>query len=558
MDYNILIGGAAGQGMDTVASMLTKVLQKSGYYTFQTENYRSRVRGGHNFYQIRFSDRPVEAASRDIDLIFALNEETLDRHLDRLKDSGVAIADDGIEASDRVRSYDFNDKAKEIGNEIVLTTIGLGIIMGHFGLNLQVGQDIIHSIFADKSEKVQEMNIEALKYGYELNTADAQDLEERETILLDGNSAVGMGAVAAGVKFYCGYPMTPSSGVLGYIADVAEEMNIVVDQVEDEVAALNMALGASYAGVRAMTGSSGGGLALMQEALSLAGILEQPIVIVNVQRPGPATGLPTDTEQADLRFMVHGGHGEFPRKIIALRNAKDAFYQTVRAFNIAEKYQIPVILLSDQYIADTMVNIEPFDLSKVEIDRHLANPEDFPTGEYQRYAFTETNISPRLIPGCANGNVVRVDSDEHNEAGLIDESADNRKKMVEKRLNKIAPMWEEDMEEPWEIGVDDFTTLIVSWGSTYGVVKEAVETLNQEDYKIKALSYADVFPLKTDKFLEYYEQADKYLTIENNATGQFESLLRQEALVKADHQILKYDGRPFFVEDLVEEIKELI
>lgn len=558
MDFNILIGGAAGQGMDTVASMLTKVLQKSGYYTFQTQDYLSRVRGGHNFFQIRFSDEPIYASRRPIDLIFALNKETLDVHLPRLKEDGVAIADDAIEGYDKVTTYDLNDKAKEIGNEIIITAMGLGIIMGHFGLNIQAGHEIIQNIFAKKSEKIRAMNTEALEYGYGLNPAEEQEVERRETIMLDGHTAFGMGAVAAGMKFYCGYPMTPSSGVLGYIEEVSEEMNIVLDQVEDEVAALNMALGASYAGVRSMTASSGGGLALMQEALSLSGILEQPIVIINVQRPGPATGLPTYTEQADLRFMIHGGHGEFPRKIIAPRDTEDAFYQTARAFNIADKYQIPVILLSDQYLADTMVNIEAFDLSSVSIERHLANPEDFEIGTYKRYAFTENNISPRLIPGRAKGNIVRVDSDEHNEEGLIDESAENRKKMVDKRNNKVAPMWEEDMEDPWEIGAEDFDTLIVCWGSTYGVVKEAVEELNEEGSKIKALSYGDVFPLAVDKFLEYYKKADRYITVENNSTGQFESLLRQEALVKADAQVLKYDGRAFYVEELKEQIREVL
>ncbi|MDO5725020.1 MAG: 2-oxoacid:acceptor oxidoreductase subunit alpha [Tissierellia bacterium] len=555
MDYNILIGGAAGQGMDTVAHLLTKVMQRNGFYVYTTADYMSRVRGGHNFFQIRISDRPIHCHKRELDMIFALNAETLERHLPRLKAGGMSFCDDSIEGFPETKKYNLIKKAKELGNEKMLTSVGLAIIIRYLGLNLDHAKEVLRSKF--KPELI-DMNIEALRYGYELLESDnKREAGELDTILIDGNSAVGLGAVAAGCKLYCAYPMTPSSGVLGFMAAASEEMEIAVDQVEDEVAALNMALGAAYTGVRAMTGSSGGGLALMQEAMSLAGIIETPIVVINVQRPGPATGLPTNTEQSDLRFLVHSGHGEFPRKIIAFRNAEDAFYQTVRAFDIAEKYQIPVILLSDQYLADANVNIEPFDLESIEIDRHLANPKDYEPGTYNRYAFTESGVSPRLIPGRANGNIVMVDSDEHNEFGRIDESAENRIKMVDKRAKKGDLVLEES-EDPWEIGVDDFDTLVVCWGSTYGIVKEAVEALNEEGHKIKALSYADVFPLKVDKFLEYHKKAKKYIMVEQNHDGQFEGLIRQYALVKADHLIRKYDGRAWYLEELKAELEEVL
>lgn len=554
MDYNILIGGAAGQGMDTVASMFTKVLQRSGYHVFTTSNYRSRVRGGHNFFQIRFSDKAIYSPKRELDAIFALNEETLELHLPRLSPDGISFADSSIKGYEDTKKLDLVKKAKELGNERMVTTLGLGVLMGRYGIDVEFGKTVISETF---KEALRDINVNALEHGYAHLEVEKIELEATDTILLDGNSAVGLGAIAAGCRFYCAYPMTPSSSVLGYMAAAAENVDIVVDQVEDEVAALNMALGASYAGVRAMTGSSGGGLALMQEALSLAGIIETPIVIINVQRPGPATGLPTDTEQADLRFLIHGGHGEFPRKIIAIRSVEDAFHQTVRAFNIADKYQIPVILLSDKHMADSSMNVTPFDLSAVEINRHLANPADYEPGTYKRYEFTEDGISPRLIPGRANGNIVMVDSDEHNEFGRIDESAENRKKMVDKRHKKIEGVIAE-LEEPWEIGVDDFNTLIVSWGSTYGVVKEAVEILNEKGNKIKALSYGDIFPLPLGKFSEYHKKADKYIVIEMNRDGQLEGLIRQEALVKADHLINKYDGRDFYLEELVERIEEVL
>lgn len=554
MDYNILIGGAAGQGMDTVATMLNKVLQRSGYHVYTTANYRSRVRGGHNFFQIRISDKAVLSPKRELDVIFALNRETLEIHTPRLKSDGVSIADSAFADFPNTKTYDLVAKAKELGNEKMITAIGLGIIMGRFGINLKYGEDVIKETF---KESLQEGNIKALNYGYEITRQDEVTMDYTDSILLDGNQAVGLGAVAAGCKFYCAYPMTPSSGVLGFLADASQEMEIVVDQCEDEVAALNMALGASYAGVRAMTGSSGAGLALMSEALSMAGLIETPVVIIDVQRPGPATGLPTDTEQADLRFLIHGGHGEFPRKIIAFRSAEDAFNQTVRAFDLAEKYQIPVIVMSDQHIADSIVNIKPFDLESIEINRYLANPKDYEPGTYKRYEFTQNGVSPRLIPTRANGNIVMVDSDEHNEFGRIDESAENRIKMVDKRDKKFEGIIA-DTEEPWEIGVDDCDTLIVSWGSTYGVVKEAVGKLNEKGNKIKALSFGDVFPLPLEKFKKYHEKAKKYIVVEMNKDGQFEGLIRQEALVKADHIIKKYDGRPFFLEELIERIEEVL
>ena len=554
MDYNILIGGAAGQGMDTVVNMFNKVLQRSGYHVYTTANYRSRVRGGHNFFQIRLSDKQVMAPKRELDLIFALNRETLEIHTPRLKSDGVSIADSEFSDFPNTKTFDLVAKAKELGNEKMISTIGLGILMGRFGVNLKYGEDVVKETF---KEKLVEGNLKALDYGYEITRQDEVTMDYTDSILLDGNVAVGLGAVAAGCKFYCAYPMTPSSGVLGYLADASQEMEIVVDQCEDEVAALNMALGASYAGVRAMTGSSGAGLALMSEALSMAGIIETPIVIIDVQRPGPATGLPTDTEQSDLRFLIHNGHGEFPRKIIALRNAEDAFNQTVRAFNLAEKYQIPVILMSDQHVADSNINIAPFDLDSIEINRYLANPANYEPGTYKRYEFTADGISPRLIPTRANGNIVMVDSDEHNEFGRIDETAENRVKMVDKRDKKFEGIIK-DSEEPWEIGVDDCNTLIVCWGSTHGVVKEAVQLLNNKGNKIKALSFGDVFPLPLEKFKKFHEKADKYIVVEMNKDGQFEGLIRQEALVKADHIIKKYDGRPFFVEELVEKLEEVL
>lgn len=554
MDRNVLIGGAAGQGMDTVANLFNKVLQRSGYYVYTTSDYRSRVRGGHNFFQIRFSDKEISSPRRGLDVIFALNEETLERHLDRLNEGGVSFCDEGIEGFEGTKKYDLVKKAKELGNPKMISTIGLGMLLGKLKIDVKVGEEVVRETF---KEGLIEGNIKALDYGCSITKTEVNPIKARESILINGNQAVGLGAAAAGCKFYAAYPMTPSSGVLGFLSSVSDELEIVVDQCEDEVAALNMALGASFAGVRAMTGSSGAGMALMSEAFSLAGIIETPVVIIDVQRPGPATGLPTDTEQADLRFLIHNGHGEFPRKVIALRSAEDAFYQTARAFNLADKYQIPVILMSDKELADTKISTAPFDFSKIEINRYLANPNDYEPGTYNRYEITESGVSPRLIPTRANGNMVMVDSDEHDEFGRTSEDAANRIAQVDKRHRKFEGIIA-DEEEPWEIGVDDFDTLVVCWGSTYGVVKESIDLLNKKGHRIKGLVFGDVFPLPLKKFKKFHSMAKNYIVVEMNRDGQFEGLIRQEALVASDHLITKYDGRPFYLEELVERLEEVL
>ncbi|MBU5484640.1 2-oxoacid:acceptor oxidoreductase subunit alpha [Clostridium sp. MSJ-11] len=553
MDYSILVGGAAGQGIDTFSKLLDKTLKRCGFYVFTNNDFMSRVRGGHNFTQIRFSDEPIYSHSSKVDIIFALNEETVSSHNGRLKEGGIVIADIEVAKEEDIIHLPLTYRAKELKNTKVYPTVGLGAILKYLGLPIDIAKEVIR----DKlNEKVTDINIKALELGYELTEVKYNlKVFKDENILIDGNEAVALGAIAAGCKFYCGYPMTPSTGVLSYIASKSEKMGIAVDQVEDEVAALNMALGASYAGVRAMTGSSGGGFSLMVEALSLAGIIETPVVVINVQRPGPATGLPTRTEQSDLRFLIHAGHGEFPRMVIALRNVEDAFYQTAKAFNTAEKYQIPVLLMSDQYFSDSMSTIKPFDFKKVTIERHIASENDIGEGEYKRYKYSESGISPRLIPGQIKNQVVLVDSDEHDEYGNITEDDEVRKNMVDKRMRKLEGL-KKELLEPWVIGQEKAENLIVCWGSTYGAVKEAVERLEKEGVSIGALVYGDIWPFPTKKLLEGRKYASKIIDIEQNATAQLDSLIREEALFKCTHKILKYDGRAFSGDEIYHRLKE--
>lgn len=553
MDFSILVGGKAGQGMDTFAGLLEKILQRLGFDIYSHSDYMSRIRGGHNFIYIRYSDKELYSYSPNVDVIFALDDETVEIHKDILKKDGVIIADNDVAKDKKIIHLPLADIARNLKNPMVANTVGLGTIIKYFGLPLNVALEVIKENF---NEKIVEVNIEALKEGYGLlDTKYNLESKKNKKILITGNQAVGLGAIAAGVKFYCAYPMTPSTGVLNFLAKHSDEYGIAIDQVEDEVAALNMALGASYAGVRAMTGSSGGGFALMVEALSLAGIIEVPIVLINVQRPGPATGFPTRTEQVDLQFMIHAGHGEFPRMIMALRDAEDGFYQTARAFNIAEKYQIPVLLMSDQYLADSAVTKEPFDFNKIEIKRYLTDEVD--TDEYKRYKITEDGISPRIIPGKIKGQVVMVDSDEHDERGNITESDEIRTKMVDKRLRKFEALRQE-IEEPWYIGAEDPENLVVCWGSTYGAVKEAVTKLNAEGVSIGALIFGDIWPFPTKRLLELSKNAIKVIDVEQNATGQLDNLMRQEALIKSTNKILKYDGRPLSGEEVYLKIREVL
>ncbi len=555
MDYSVLITGAAGQGMDTVGNLLEKTLKRHGYYVFSYKDFMSRVRGGHNFVQIRFSDKPIHSYDSKVDVIFGLNKESIKLEKSKLKDQGTIVCDEDVSQNKELICLPLIETSRKIGNRRVQTTVGMGAILKYFGLDIRIAEDVIED---ELKESIVDINIEALKAGYNLVDEKYKlDVLEDKHIIINGNQAVALGAIAAGCKFYCGYPMTPASSILTYIASKANEMNIVVDQVEDEIAALNMALGASYAGARSMTASSGGGFALMVEALSLAGIIETPVVVLNAQRPAPATGIATRTEQADLRFLIHAGHGEFPRMVIALRNPEDAFYQTTRAFNLADKYQIPVLLMTDQHLADYKITTEPFDFSKIYIERYIVGPEIVKEKEYKRYKFTETGISPRLIPGKVPGQIVLVDSHEHDEWGNITEDGEMRVNMMDKRMKKLEGL-KTEVEEPWLIGKERPENLIVCWGSTYGAVKDAVDRLINEGVSIGGLIFGDIWPFPTKKLLKVSKYSKNIIDIEQNATGQLDSIIRQETPLESNYKIFKYDGRPFNGDEIYNKLIEIV
>ncbi|MCX7923350.1 MAG: 2-oxoacid:acceptor oxidoreductase subunit alpha [Clostridia bacterium] len=556
MDYNILIGGSAGQGMDTLAAILERVLKRKGFEIFTIRDYMSRVRGGHNFIQVRFGNEKLWSHRDCLDLIIALNDETIVNHIGRLDAKGYIICDDGLDyIEERVIKLPLKNTAKSMGNTRVSGILALAAMFKLYGLDLSYVTEVIENVFDKPQVAIQ--NLKAFNEGYNLveSVYEVTSLQKDGNILINGNEAIALGALAAGCMFYSAYPMTPSTSIMNYLAAKMEKAEIVVEQAEDEIAAINMAIGASYAGVRAMTGTSGGGFALMVEALGLAGMLEVPLVVAEIQRPGPTTGLPTRTEQSDLKFVISASQGEFPRMVIALRTPEDAFYQTIRAFNIADKYQIPVILLGDQYLADYTTTVRSFDFDKVEINRYISNDKYKGDIEYRRYEITESGISPRIIPGKVPGKTVLVDSDEHDEYGHITESAEVKVQMTDKRMRKIEAL-KEELLEPEFIGTEDFDVLLLAWGSLYGPVKEAVGLLNSEgSVKYAALVFGDIWPLPVKSLCQKAPKAKTIINIEQNATGQLGAVIMEVTGIRCTASILKYDGRPISSQDICEKIQ---
>ena len=556
--YNILIGGAAGQGIDTTVTILERLLKKSGYYVYTTKDVMSRVRGGHNFSTIRFGDQAIYSHSNKLDGMIALNQETISEHRKKLNENGFILCDAKLQTEDaKAILLNMEEMAKELGDFRVSGSIAIGAILKLFGENLDYAKEVMSTTV---KEAYIEINMKAISLGYHLveTRFPRKKGNFQDWMLLSGNSSIALGAIAAGLRFYSAYPMSPSTSIMEYLASKGTETNIVVEQAEDEIAAINMAIGASFAGARAMTATSGGGFSLMVEALGLSGIAEIPLVVANIQRPGPATGLPTRTEQSDLKFVISASQGEFPRMVIAIKDHRDAFYQTIRAFSLAEKYQIPVILLSDQYLADSTATVKPFPLDDFSMEPlpTISNidAEDIEEN-YLRYRITEDGISPRRIPGETKA-FVTADSDEHDEKGWITESAQMRIQMMDKRMRKLQNL-QQELQEPLFLGAESCETLFIGWGSTYGPIREAVEILNQDDKgKYGALVFGDVFPLPTRELIKYSKTAKTLINVEQNATGQLAGLIREYTGIQCTQSILKYDGRQISAEEIVQQLQK--
>ncbi len=569
MDYSIKIGGEAGQGIQTIGDLLAHIFSKAGYYVFTHQDYESRIRGGHNFYQIRFSDKPVSASKRKIHLLLALDKESIPLHLEELDSTGQVLYDSS-HLKDKFEDPRFLDvplfeiARTKGGSPITANTVAVGAVIGMLGMSPEIMYDLLKKTFYKKGKEVLEANLRAAEEGY--NYAKEKCLAcnfslasfSESKYLITGTEAIGIGALSANVKFYAAYPMTPSTGIFNFIAEHAEEFDIMVEQAEDEIAAINMIIGASYAGVRSMTGTSGGGFALMVEGLALAGMTETPIVIVLAQRPGPATGLPTRTEQGDLLFALFSGHGEFPKIVFAPGTPEQALHLTNKAFDLAEKYQVISIILIDQYLADSQWSYSKIDTSRLIYKNYRLTGEELQKIEvYKRHLFTETGISPLGIPGTST-HLIITDSDEHDEEGHLIEDAEIRKKMVEKRLFKKLSLIKKEISQPLFYGAEDPEIVLICWGSLYGIVKEVVDIL-KKDHPVCMLHFSEIYPFSEDKtWQRLLEKAKLVINIEQNATSQFARLLKMETGLTIKHHINKYDGRPFLIEEMEEKIRGLI
>ena len=560
-----MLCGQAGQGIGTVEYLLTRVFKLAGYNIFATKEYMSRIRGGMNSTEIRVSSAPIGSAKRQIDILIPLNKGAIHHVERRISQHTVILAEQKTVGKefDQKRynciEVPFTRIATEIGDEIYSNVVAVGAIAALFRIDLSTVATFVRQFFSTKSQDLIKNNLAAVQAGYEfidtspdfatirLNLDKDAGIEGQ--ILLSGTEAVALGAIAGGCNFVSAYPMSPSTGVLVFLAKHAEMFGIIAEQAEDEIAAINMAIGAWYAGARAMVTTSGGGFALMTEGLSLAGMLESPVVIHLAQRPGPATGLPTRTEQADLELALYAGHGEFPRIIFSPGTLEDAFYLTQKAFNLAAKYQVPVFVLTDQYLVDCYYNTTALDVSGLKIEKHIVKT----SRDYERYALTENGISPRGIPGFGRG-LVAVDSDEHDQAGHITEDLDLRTTMVDKRLKKLE-LLKNEVVAPELKETDKYKNLVVCWGSTYNVAQEAVKNLARED--VALLHFKQVYPLhKTTA--DYLKKANKTIIIENNATSQFAKLIKLNTGIEIKRKILKYNGLSFYVDELTEELKGLL
>jgi len=557
MERTILIGGEAGQGLVTVGQLLSKALVRSGYEILVSQSYYSRIRGGHNTFSIRAGNEKILGPTDKIDLLVALNEETVELHLEQLLDSGLLVVDAGAPSED---ARTLRIPYKEFAPEKLYNTVALGVLGKLLGLKLDVLTRGIEDLIGKKHPEALTENLEVLEKSYAWTAAEKPEAFEDlppvpsvdRKIMVNGNEAIGLGAMAAGVRFCSFYPMTPSTSVALTLIAHADAMGCVVEQAEDEIAAVNMAIGASFAGVPSIVTTSGGGYALMTEGISLAGMTETPLLVVVAQRPGPATGLPTRTEQGDLNFVLHGGHGEFAKAIFAPGSVESCFTLAEKAVTIAEQYQTPVFLLTDQFLADSYRAVEPFAIDK-SVDRHpgCERPGGGEAG-YVRYQITEEGISPRLLPGFSEDLVV-ADSDEHTPDGHITEDLNVRIQMVDKRLRKLEGLRSEFLLPVYD-GSANPDLVMVCWGSSMGPVLEAATRKAEEGMAVATLCFEQVWPLSPDAFMQYLTNASRVICVEGNATGQFAGLLRRETGFAVHDMVLRYDGLPFTADYILDRL----
>ncbi len=574
LDFTICIGGAAGQGIATPGNILARIFARRGLHLYAYNAYQSIIRGGHIFLTLRVRDEEVRSHGDGIDLLLCLNQDTMDRHL-RVLGPGSRVlynaktiqpgeVPEGVHLCP-IPVAELTDGSK---NKLIQNTVSLGVMMSLMGADFSVLQEALELLFGRKGSTVVEENVTMARAGYDHGAANFQPFPvplpkvDKPLAIWTGNQALAMGGAAAGVNFYAAYPMSPSTGVLHWMAQHARELGIMVRQVEDEIGVANMAIGAAHAGCRAMCATSGGGFALMTEAIGSAAMMEIPVVFINVMRAGPSTGVPTKTEQGDLWQALGASQGDFERFIVAPKNTLDAFNTVGELFNLVDRAQCPGIIISDLLISEGTYTVDPdlIDLHP-EIDRGalLVDPSP-PDGEYLRYAYTESGISPRAVPGY-EGFVHVVATDEHDEDSvLISDEYTNphkRRRMVEKRARKFRGV-AADVPPPTLEGAEGAQVTLVGWGSTYGVIREAVEALAERGVVANQLAIKWIVPFHAEAVGGILSEAKRVIMVENSYSGQFARYLRSETGFAAHGHIRKYDGEPFMPHHVVEGVLELL
>jgi len=566
-DRTIKIAGEAGQGIQTVGETFCRIVKDCGLKLFANQDYMSRVRGGNNSYMIRISDKQPVSLKQTFDILIPLNAESIGLHQEHLAPDGRIITDrKNFNLTDENPAYldvPIHSIAMEIGGSPKYEgTVALGVLCGMFSLDADVVERTLRAEFESKSKDIADKNIACANKGIENGKNSPMEIPpgsmqiSTQRYLLNGNQSIALGAAYAGCRFYSGYPMTPSTTIMETLAGFSLNYPLVVEQAEDEIAAINMIIGASYAGVRSMTATSGGGFALMTEGLSLAAMQEIPVVIVNGQRPGPATGLPTRTEQADLNLVLYAGHGEFTRVIYTPGTIEEAFELTVKAFDVADRFQIPVIILSDQYLSDMMYAVDLPQIQGLQRQRHILSKEESAAiTKYQRYKITDSGISPRAVPSWIP-DVIYADSDEHTEDGHITEDSAIRTAMVDKRFSKKMAALCKEVIEPVAVNIDGAQLILLGFGSTRGVLSDIARTTTR--IKIGAIHFPQVWPFPVESLLALLEKAQgaHVITVENNAGAQLAELIKLMTNAKINVSILKYDGRPFTIEELSARVED--
>ncbi len=570
----IRVGGAAGDGVQSAGLIIAKTFTRSGLHVNTYNYYQSIIRGGQSWYQVRASDKKVKSQGDGLDVLIALNKDALSRHTNpQINEGGasplgkgsIAIYDSSLKQEPQGEGDFYAMPLGEIAqkfskNALMKNTVAIGAAMAAINMDIETLAGVIRDQFGDKG-KVAEQNVNAAKEGFEYFSSNFKKLgiklktSDKKYHLMSGGETIGFGAVNAGLKMYVGYPMTPASSALHYLAKHQEDFDVFVKIPEDEISAITMAAAANYAGVRAMTGSSGGGFSLMVEALGMAGMMEIPLVVYESQRAGPSTGLPTKTEQGDLNLVLGASQGDFARIILAPRNVEEAFYLTREAFNLAEEYQTPVIVMSDLFVSEHYESVEDFDLDfKIQRGKIV----DGPVEGYKRYEYTEDGVSYRSFPGVP-GNMHNEDSDEHNEYGDVVSDAVTdptlRVESMKKRMRKLNRYIEEMPPTP-TYRYDDAEYALVQWGGTQGVAEEVVDNLRERGYKVGAVEINRPYPLNPD-IGKLLDGKKKVIVVENNFSGQMNKLLRSEFLVKTE-LITKFDGESFYPGALTDEVEAVL